>query len=114
MEHRHGIRRNVNIATSVELMTGSVISACIRDVSFGGVFVELPTEGLWSHAPIKLEFKIPQGNELVTHYWRGFVTRIANKGAGAMFESTDPEEQAGLLALLKLADRSGVPITIAC
>jgi len=95
-------------------MTGSVISACIRDVSFAGVFVELPIEGLWSHAPIKLEFKIPQGNKLVNHCWRGFVTRIDKKGAGAMFESADPEEQAGLLALLKLADRSSVPATVAC
>lgn len=114
MEHRHGKRKIVNIASTAELMSGKALSACIKDVSFGGIFVELPSDQLWAHAPIKLSFTIPQGQASNTFQWRGFVTRITDQGVGAMFESADPNEQAGLLALLKLADRKGIPTSVAC
>lgn len=114
MEHRHGERKAVNIRSSIEIISGSIPSACIKNVSFAGIYVELPTENLWVHAPIKVEFRIQQENTLRTYCWRGFITRLTPHGVGAMFESADPKEQAGLLALLNFADRSDTPSSLAC
>lgn len=113
MEHRQGIRKLVNIATVAELSSGETLPARIKDVSFCGVYVELPSEPLWSHAPLKLTFSLPQIHGNTIYHWRGFVTRITDEGVGAMFESADPTEQAGLLALLKQADTQYLPTALA-
>ncbi len=114
MEHRHGTRKTINIPTTAELSTGKVYTGYIKDISLGGIFIELPSGELWSHAPITLAFTIQDGDKSKTYRWRGFITRIAEDGAGAMFESANPYEQAGLLALLKLADRNELQRSVAC
>ena len=95
-------------------MTGAILPACIKNVSFGGIYVESSTNDLWVHAPIRITFKVQQDGELRKYSWRGFITRLSNHGAGAMFESSDPDEQAGLLALLNFADNIQVPQSVAC
>ena len=104
MEHRYGRRRAVDIRATVELVTGHALPARIANVSFGGILVEVATKTLRLHTSIRLRFQLNRRNQAQVYHWRGFITRITDHGVGAMFESADPQEQAGLLALLDIAE----------
>jgi hypothetical protein len=113
MEHRRGRRKAVDIRATVELVTGNTLPARIANVSFGGILVEVATKNMRLHTPIRLRFQLNRQNQTQVYRWRGFITRIIDRGVGAMFQSADPEEQAGWLALLDIAEHRNAASVVA-
>jgi hypothetical protein len=106
MEHRHGKRNIVNIAAIASFVTGISQPVRITNVSLSGIQINVASKHLNIHTPVTLRFRLHQPNhqnKMKEYRWSGFITRLSEKGAGAMFNSANPEEQAGLLALLDVA-----------
>ena len=101
MNHRQGARTPVNIETLVDDTRPPLR---ITDVSLGGLFVRGTVHDLSIGSPLVLWFRLDRPNGAETYRWRGVVVRVATGGVGALFESADPLDQRGLLALMTAAD----------
>lgn len=106
MEHRQGLRKSICVDAIAEFARGGSRPARITDVSLTGVYVACPTGQFAKYTSVTLHFRLNQRNKVRTYRWRGFVTRLEDGGMGAAFESSDPADQSGLLALLVLADEA--------
>jgi hypothetical protein len=105
MDHRQGFRKTVSIDAVAESASCGPCAVRIVDVSLTGVYVEGAAVGDFSkYAPLSLHFRLELHDGTKDFRWRGFVVRLGHDGAGAVFESSDPMDQSGLLALLMAAD----------
>lgn len=104
MEHRLATRRPANVEVSVEIGRALLATGRIRNVSLTGVFVEMQTDGVHSDAPVRLTFATGGSRDSRHCRWSGYVVRSVDDGIGAMFESDDREDEAGLRALLEMAE----------
>ncbi|MEJ2346394.1 MAG: PilZ domain-containing protein [Gammaproteobacteria bacterium] len=104
MEHRQGLRNPVDIDAIAESPTCGRLSVRITDVSLNGVRLRGDVEQLPVYAPLRLTFRLYRQHPAKTYQWRGFVVRAGDGTIGAMFESPDPVDQSGLLALLAVAE----------
>lgn len=108
MEHREGSRKPVDIEAIVEVGTAGTMHGRIRDVSLGGVFVKMPISLVSDYMPMRLLFTLRDHGALRRCYWRGLIVRHTEHGIGAVFESADPQDLDGLLALLDAAEHAPV------
>lgn len=107
MEHRLATRRPADLEVTVEIGRTLVATGRIRNVSLTGVFVEMPTDGVHGDAPVRLNFAMGGGRTSRHCRWSGYVVRTVDVGIGAMFESDDREDEAGLRALLEMVEATG-------
>lgn len=104
MEQRCGSRKAIDIDAVIDYGAARPLPGRIRDVSIGGVYVEITPSLLSPHQPIRLSFTVEGPGARIEYHWRGVVIRIGEAGAGLMFESADPGDQKGMLTLLQLAE----------
>jgi hypothetical protein len=104
MEHRQGRRNPVDIEAMAESPICGRLPVRITDVSLNGVRLRGNIEQLPVYAPLRLTFRLYGRHPAKTYQWRGFVVRAGDGSVGAMFESPDPMDQSGLLALLAVAE----------
>jgi hypothetical protein len=111
MEHRQGQRKMVDFRAIAESTVSDKLHVKISDVSLTGLHIKGPTHQLPVYSPLLLRFQLRRNGGMKTYSWRGYVVRVAGEGVGAMFESSDPVDQQGLLALLEAADEErGEPL----
>lgn len=104
MEQRCGTRKPIDIEAVIDYGAARPLSGRIRDVSIGGVYVELIPRLLSPYQSIRLSFTVERQGARGEYHWRGVVIRVSDAGAGLMFESADPGDQKGMLTLLQLAE----------
>jgi len=104
MEHRLATRRPADVEVTVEIGRTLVATGRICNVSLTGVFVEMQTNGVQCDAPVRLTFALDGGRDSRHCRWSGYVVRSVDGGIGAMFESDDREDEAGLRMLLEMAE----------
>lgn len=104
MDHRQGMRKTVGIDAVAESACCGPLIVRIVDVSLTGVYVEGAVGEFSKYAPLSLRFSLKQHDGAREFRWQGFVSRLDHDGVGAVFESSDPMDQSGLLALLMVAD----------
>lgn len=108
VEHRNGSRQPVDIKAVVEVGSAARTPGRLHDVSPGGVFVAVPTVSVSDDMPLRLRFTLRERGGRRCCSWRGVVVRCSTHGLGAAFESTDPQNIEGLLALLEAAENSSL------
>jgi len=108
LEHRVGQRKPFDIEVIVDAGPAGTVHGRMRNVSLAGVFLEMAVARLSNFMPIRLQFTLPvlmSDNGTMQRYrWRGFIVRRTQHGIGAVFESADPQDLDGLLALLEAAE----------
>lgn len=82
MEYRRSVRRRLVQAVTLASPRVGAVSANMRDVSLGGMFVETNPIDLPHNAPITVSFRLPRGEHF---HINAMVVRRAPTGAGLMF-----------------------------
>ncbi|UCH53528.1 MAG: PilZ domain-containing protein [Pseudomonadota bacterium] len=101
MEHRYGKREPLAIDAIAECGSFHRRRVCIRDVSIGGMFVELPTAGLKPNMTIRLCFLVTFKRRRRRHRIQGVIVRVADTGVALTFDYLPVAAQVSLLALLR-------------
>ena len=70
-----------------------------RDISLDGAFVETPT-GLSKKGNIELAIQLPTEGKQQYHRFQAQVVRVADGGAGLVFDKVDTDAYAALLDLV--------------
>jgi hypothetical protein len=84
MEHRCGARHRVRLVARLRLASGEVFMAPVRDLSLGGVFVELDPSCLPLRAIVGLELLRPGIGPVLRR--EAMVARHGRRGAGLVFD----------------------------
>lgn len=100
MDHRYGIRQSSGIEAVVQSATIGRMRVHIRDVSIGGLFVEMPTEKLALKQPLRVGFVAREDSGRHVHRINGIVTRLEEDGAAVSFDFLPVSAQLALLSLL--------------
>jgi hypothetical protein len=100
MEHRYGIRQSSGIEAILQSAAVGRMRVHIRDVSIGGLFVEMPTEKLALHLPVRVGFVAKEDSGRHVHRINGVVTRVAEDGVALSFDFLPVSAQLALLSLL--------------
>lgn len=100
MDHRYGIRQASGIEAILQSAAVGRMRVHIRDVSIGGLFVEMPTEKLALHLPVRVGFVAQDDSARHVHRINGVVTRVAEDGAALSFDFLPVAAQLALLSLL--------------
>lgn len=101
MEHRYGIRQPLGIEALVQSPSLGKRRVRIRDISIGGLFVEMPTAGLAPNMVLRLVFVATRNHRRRLHRIQGVVTRVTETGAALSFDFLPVSAQISLLTLLK-------------
>ena len=100
MDNRYGIRQSSGIEAILQSATVGRMRVHIRDVSIGGLFVEMPTEKLALRQAVRVGFVAREDSGRHVHRINGVVTRLAEDGAAVSFDFLPVSAQLALLSLL--------------
>ena len=78
---RFAARRNIGI----EYPGGRTVTGSLRDVSLGGLFVELDTAGLPPHSLVRLRLAVSDGEPAGCLHLTAAVTRRTPEGIGLLY-----------------------------
>lgn len=74
--------------------------ASTRDISLDGAFVESKSGSLTKKGTMELAIKLPGEGAAKYHRFHAQVVRVANNGAGLLFDRVDTDAYAALLDLV--------------
>ncbi len=100
MEHRWSIRLPVMGSIIVNSPPVGTITANLRDISLGGVFVDPGRKPLPVNAPVILSFSLNRRDRIDYFRLHAMVVRATEAGAGLMFLDHDPESVRPLRDML--------------
>lgn len=93
VEHRWNHRYPIDVRLSLLVPGTGVLPARTRDISLGGVSVNVhgPAAVLRRNIPVNLIVHLRERESLVRHSPRALVVRVHEESAGLMFMEMDPE-----------------------
>lgn len=100
MDNRYGIRQSSGIEAVLQSSTVGRMRVHIRDVSIGGLFVEMPTKKLVLRQPVRVGFVAREDGGRHVHRINGVITRLEENGAAVSFDFLPVSAQLALLSLL--------------
>lgn len=112
MEHRLSRRETVNLPVTLHLQQGN-IHCLLQDVNADGLFIRGPFSCKHIHTPVKVTLG-EEDKDGVSREYQAMVVRMAEGGAGLMFDKTDSEiytlvnELRHALMRVRRMNRSGV------
>lgn len=104
MEHRCSIRILSEFDAVVNCRRVGVIHAKIKDLGFGGMFVETGSIALRPNTPVDVTVRVPEKGAAKPSRLRAWVVWAGPRGAGLMLRSFDDATYATLRKLV-LAER---------
>jgi len=104
MEHRCGVRRNLQLTVLLRRRgwAGSVVAE-LTNISISGAFIEASTGAFPLHSFVQIETTTPGEASARLMTCRAMVARVAGNGVGLVFDQLRPR---GLAALFLPAARS--------
>ena len=88
MEHRWDERLSTEVRTVLEKTGGQPVSAVIRNISTGGLYVET-AQPLHSYECFEVCVQLPEAGAWHAHRAPAVVTHTETRGAGLMFSAID-------------------------
>lgn len=113
MDHRAHERHAAGVEAMVENRWLGQLHARIKDVSANGLFLELPPRanlrpiaGSLASTPVTVRYRLPSGPAGRPCVWRGYVSRIGDKGVGASITNPKTSGDPNLVRLVDYAQRT--------
>lgn len=100
VEQRWSQRRRVKLDVDVVKDNHLLASCKTRDVSLGGVFLELDSQPLDKHQDVELVFTLEKA-EVTRHKLKARIVRIATGGVGFMFKDFDTNSFRALQEIMR-------------
>ena len=98
-ERRDTPRIPIALEAVLNFNTQSYRHSLTRDISLDGAFIETPA-GLTKKGNVELAIQLPTDGKQQYHRFQAQVVRVADGGAGLVFDKVDTEAYAALLDLV--------------
>lgn len=85
MEHRWNTRRPLTGEVIIECPRIGRVRAMMRDISVGGMFVEIRSGALPLNMPVMVGFRLPARESEGGYHLHAMIVRRSGRGAGLMF-----------------------------